>query len=55
LSQQNPSAASTIILGNNWLPISLGTIAINDNIRIFGYVPSGTNYITAIVVRDTNR
>lgn len=48
-------SSSTILLNNAWVNIPLTNFQIGDNVRVFGYIPTGTNTINGLVMRDTSR
>ncbi len=47
--------ATTILLNNAWGVIPMTTFQVGDTVRVFGYIPSGTNQITCLVLRTTSR
>lgn len=48
-------STTTTMLNTAWAPIALSTLQTNDRVRVFGYTPSGSTAVTALVVRDVSR
>jgi hypothetical protein len=46
---------TTLILNSSWLPVGLSTFQLNDQVRVFGFVPSGSNVVTGLVLRNATR
>ncbi len=46
---------TTLILNSSWLPVALSTFQLNDQVRIFGFVPTGSSTVTGLVFRNATR
>jgi tartrate dehydratase beta subunit/fumarate hydratase class I family protein len=45
----------TILLNKAWGVMSLSNFQIGDTVRVFGFVPTGTTSVTALVLRNASR
>lgn len=48
-------SASTTVLNTAWAPVTLSTFQTGDRVRVFGYIPTGSTAVTALVVRNVTR
>lgn len=45
----------TILLNKAWGVVSLSNFQIGDTVRVFGFVPTGSTSVTALVLRNASR
>lgn len=48
-------STSTTVLNTAWAPVTLALFQTGDRVRVFGYVPTGSTTVTALVVRNVTR
>jgi hypothetical protein len=50
-----PEVQYDLVVLDEYVETSLNNFYIGDNIRIFGYIPGGSNTVTGLVLRNASR
>jgi hypothetical protein len=54
-SQAVALTGGTTILNKDWNSFSLASFVVGDTVRVFGFIPSGSSTVNALVLRNTSR